>query len=140
MLHKKPNFPTSSQHLAISCTNLMLKWCFSQKPTISLILELLHRRSGTGQTPWLSSVGIRYWPMYSMNHFPFQFFFGTESFPFQIFFGMESDSYITKCLISVQHSSSLISSIKKGNLLFLKEFHCQSRDLNPGSSALKVSA
>ena len=40
-------------------------------------------------------------------------FFGTESFPFQIFFGMESDSYITKCLISVQHSSSLISSIKK---------------------------
>ena len=54
-----------------------------------------------------------------MNHLPFQFFFGMESFPFQIFFGMESDSYV-KCLISVQHSSSLISSIKKRNLVILE--------------------
>ena len=66
-------------------------------------------------------------------------FFGTESFPFQIFFGTESDSYITKCLISVQHSSSLISSIKKGNLRFLKEFQHQSQDQILGPSALKVS-
>ena len=121
----------SSNQLCLTYRTRAIKGCsrlvaapISQKCSFSLILELLHRRSGTGQTPWLSSVGIRYWPMYSMNHFPFQFFFGTESFPFQIFFGTESDSYITKCLISVQHSSSLISSIKKGNLLFLKEFQC----------------
>ena len=67
-------------------------------------------------------------------------FFGMESFPFQIFFGTESDSYITKCLISVQHSSSLISSIKKRNLYILKEIHCHSRDLNPGPLTSQFSA
>ena len=61
-------------------------------------------------------------------------------FPFQIFFGTESDSYITKCLISVQHSSSLISSIKKRILQFLKEFCCPCWDLNPGLLTSHTSA
>ena len=53
---------------------------------VSLILELLHRRSGTGETPWQSSVGIRFWPMYSMNHFPFQFFLERKVFHSKFFF------------------------------------------------------
>ena len=35
MLFKNSNFHTFSRHLAILCTNLGLKWYFSQKPTVS---------------------------------------------------------------------------------------------------------
>ena len=56
-------------------------------------------------------MGIRFWPMYSMSHFPFHFFFE-----------MESNDMDVKCPISVQQSSSLISSIRKENLVFLKGF------------------
>ena len=55
-----------------------------------------------------------------------------------------SPGLMLECLLgyftSVQHSSSLVSSIKKGNLLFLKEFHYRRRELNPVHSASKVSA
>ena len=57
----------------------------------------------------------------------------------QLYWELNCQAYFFPDLIldlyKCQHSSSLVSSIKKRNLYFLKEFHCPSWDLNLGLSA-----
>ena len=72
----------------------------AQQNIYSLILELLHGRSGTGQTPQLSSVGIRFWPICSMSHFPFQFFLERKVFHSKFFLEWKVTQMSIKCLIS----------------------------------------
>ena len=75
-------------------------------------------------------------PMLAQRAFPLQpraFPLQPRAFPLQPrAFPPQPRNQASKC----QHSSSLISSIKKRNFRFLKEFYCHSRDLNGTSRTI----